>query len=187
MMCAMAFTICYHLPGDAQHALDPCSVPNEMDNLCPALVCVAVAGCSVPLFVCFNYKSLFIAATATRVWRRHDARIIVFDAIFSSAFTIFFLLLALSRVCVFVFFVGTICWCMAFLHYRSPSSLSPSTSFTLLFSLSSECNRAQIRVHFIRLLDALSPVADTFSPASLRRLCHFFSSRIFLLFGICLA
>lgn len=101
MMCAMAFTICYHLPGDAQHALDPCSVPNEMDNLCPALVCVAVAGCSVPLFVCFNYKSLFIAATATRVWRRHDARIIVFDAIFSSAFTIFFCCLR-SRVCVFL-------------------------------------------------------------------------------------
>lgn len=138
------------------------------------------------VFVCFNYKSLFIGVRRRREWRRrpHDARINVFDAICSSVSRFFFS---------FVSFVGTICcWCMAFLHYRLPSPLPPvptlifiqvqqSTDSFPFYSIA-ECSftrRRHVFVFFVLFLF----LSVLFFCVSL--LCS--PSSILLLFGICLA
>lgn len=188
MMCAMAFTIYYHLCL-AMHSMRSVHASFRMKwTICVrrwcVCVCMAVASCSVRLYVCFNYKSLFIAATATRVWRRHDARIIVFDAIFSSAFTFFFVACALACVCFCVLCRHDL---LVYGFFALPFAITAAAVvvYTFIFTLirvqqsTDSCPFYSIagcsftrRRHVFSLVDPL---------------CIFFCSRIFLLFGICLA
>lgn len=166
MMCAMAFTI---IPNPHPPAVACAWI---WSNRMKWTICVWLA-----VRVCFNYKSLFIAATAVeRLWRwRHDAtqnKRVRCNILFCRFFHVFSSVLCRHDLLVYGFFALP----FAVRHYHAVPD----------FLFSSKCSRAQIRFHFIRLLDALSPVADTFF-CFVALFTPFLLLAISLLFGICLA
>lgn len=94
----------WSVTGDAEQRARENGEPNKMDNLCLAFVRWP-GSAGVRVFVCFNYKSLFIVATATRA-----------DGGGGGGTTP-------AQTCSMQY------GCMAFLHYRSPSPLSSSLRF----------------------------------------------------------
>lgn len=142
----MQWHLHYHplpLSGDVEQRARENGEPNEMDNLCLAFVrwpCSA----GVRVFVCFNYKSLFIVAELRQeqaaATRRHRKRV---------------------RCNILYCFLGTARFAGVYGFFALPFAITTIVVSKIFFFIA-QVQPAQIRFHFIRLLDALSPVANTF-------------------------